>query len=195
MEKKNKFKDIEKYSKFIKSCKFFLMTTRDHFGDKNNVKQLNSIIEKTSKYQGIPIQSLIKKFLFIINCSKECDFSENSYSKIKQSLLNNINGLDENASKDINISLYNALNYEYYLSYIKYFSSIDILLKTEEKNYQKDKSDFYQLKTPNNPGKFEKYFIKNLEKKLLIIFNKQVKQISSTKIEQVSNESVEKFLK
>ena len=50
------------------------MISRDHFNDKNNVKQLNSIIENTSKYQGIPIQSLIKKFLFIINCSKECDF-------------------------------------------------------------------------------------------------------------------------
>ena len=110
--------------------------------------------------------------------------------------MKHINGLDENAFNDINVTICNALNYKYYLSYSKYFNSIDILLKKEEKHYQRDKSNFQQLKIFNkNPGKFEKYFLEKLEKKLQIVFDKKVKQISSTKIDQVIDQSVEKIFK
>ena len=194
--KKNQFENIQIYSKFIKSCKFFLMIARDHFNDKDNVKQINNIIKLTSKYQGIPIQSLIKKFLFIINCSKDFEITENSSLKIKQSLMNDINGLDENAFKDINVALCNALNYKYYLSYTKYFSSIDYLFEKEEKHYQKDKSNFQKLKVFNkNPGKFEKYFIKNLENKLRIAFDIRVRNLPSNIIAQVTDESLKKIFK
>ena len=172
------------------------MISRDHFDDTSNVEEINNIIKITSKYQRIPIQSLIKKFLFIINYSKDFDFSETSYSKIKESLMKHINGLDENAFKDINVTICNALNYKYYLSYSKYFNSIDILLKKEEKHYQRDKLNFQQFKVFNkNPGKFEKYFLEKLEKKLQIVFDKKVKQISSTKIELEIDESVHNNLK
>ena len=80
---KNKFEAKDIYSKFIKSCKLFMMVARDHFDDKDNVEKINGLIEKTSKYQGIPTQSLAKKILFIVNNSQNLDISEESLQKKK----------------------------------------------------------------------------------------------------------------
>ena len=63
---KNKFEEKNIYTKFLKSCKLFLMVSRDHFEDSSNIEQINNIIKITSRYQGISIQSLIKK-IFIYN--------------------------------------------------------------------------------------------------------------------------------
>ena len=143
---KNKFEEKNVYSKFIKSCKLFLMVSRDYFDDKSVIEKINSIIKITSGYQGISIQSLIKKFLFIINPSKDLDLSENSLLRQKNSLSRKIRGLNENSNKDLNVTFFNALFYKYYLSKKKYFSSINFALKKEEKHYKKDKESFQEGK-------------------------------------------------
>ena len=114
---KNKFEAKDIYSKFIKSCKLFLMVTRDHFEDNDNVEKINGLIEKTKNYQGISVQSLIKKILFIVNNSKDLDLdnSEQSLQRKINALILNIRGLEKNANKDLNITFFNALSYQYYL--------------------------------------------------------------------------------
>ena len=79
----NKFETKDIYSKFIKSCKLFLMVTSDHFEEKENVDKINELFIKVSKYQGISFHSLIKKILFIINNDQNTDISETSLLKKK----------------------------------------------------------------------------------------------------------------
>ena len=79
----NKFETKDIYSKFIKSCKLFLMVTSDHFEEKENVDKINELFIKVSKYQGISFHSLIKKILFIINNNQNTDISETSLLKKK----------------------------------------------------------------------------------------------------------------
>ena len=189
---KNKFEEKNIYSKFVKSCKLFLMVSRDYFDEKSVIEEINNIIKITSGYQGISIQSLIKKFLFIINPSKNLDLSENNLLRHKNSLSSKIHGLNENANKDLNVTFFNALFYKYYLSKIKYFSSINFALKKEEKHYKKDKESFQQGKKLIDPGKFEKYFLKKLKDILNPTFEKDLKEISSTEIDKEINETVDK---
>ena len=191
---KNKFEEKNVYSKFIKSCKLFLMVSRDYFDEKCVIEKINNIIKNTSVYQGISIQSLIKKFLFIINPSKNLDLSENSLLKQKNSLSSKIQGLNENANKDLNVTFFNALFYKYYLSKKKYFSSINFALKKEERHYKKDKESFQEGKKLIDPGKFEKYFLKILkDNNLKSTFGKTLKEISSIDIDAEINETVDKL--
>ena len=190
---KNKSEAKNIYSKFIKSCKLFLMISRDHFEDISNIEKINNIIKITSKYQGISIQSLIKKFLFIINPSKDLDLSENSLLKKKKSLINNIRGLNANANKDLNATFFNALSYQYYLSNKKYFDSFDYLFKKEQNHYEKEKEDFQKGLKLSGPGKFEKYLLKSLKDNLKTTFDKVINKIASTELEKEIDESVNKF--
>ena len=191
---KNKFEEKNIYSKFIKSCKLFLMVTRDFFNEKSVIEKINNIISITSRYQNISIQSLIKKFLFIINPSKNLDLSENNLLKQKNSLCNKINGLNENAIRDLNVTFFNALFYKYYLSKKKYFNSINFSLKKEEKYYKKDKESFQEGKKSIDPGKFERYFLKILKDNLKSTFDKTLKDIETNEIiDKETNEAVDKL--
>ncbi len=193
---KNKFEEKNIYSKFIKSCKLFLIVTRDFFDVKSVIEKINNIISITSRYQNISIQSLIKKFLFIINPSKNLDLSENNLLKQKNSLCNKINGLNENAIRDLNVTFFNALLYEYYLSKKKYFNSINFSLKKEEKHYKKDKESLQEGKKSIDPGKFERYFLKILKDNLKSTFDKTINYIDTNETVDIeTNEIVDKLIK
>ena len=187
---KNKFESKNIYSKFIKSCKLFIMVSRDHFEDSSNVEKINSILRITSKYQGISIQSLIKKFLFIINPSKNLDISESALLKKKKSLINNIEGLSENVSKYITVTFFNALNYNNYLSKKKYFNSLDFIITKTEKHYKNDKESYLKGQI-NCPQKFEKYLMKALKDNFKMTFDKLLNQITSTEIDSEIDKNVE----
>ena len=195
---KNKFEGKKIFSKFIKSCKIFLMISRDHFEDSGNVEKINNIIKNTSSYQVISVQSLIKKFLFVINPSKNLDLSENALIKKKNSLVKNINGLNENAFRDLNVTFLNALSCKEYISKKKYFNSINDLFRKEKKHYQKKKERFQKGQgSGSGLGKFENYFLNELKNKFKSTFDKNVNQISSKEIDQEIyqkiDESVNKF--
>jgi len=192
---KNKFEEKNIYSKFIKSCKLFLIVTRDFFDEKSVIEKINNIISITSRYQNISIQSLIKKFLFIINPSKNLDLSENNLLKQKNYLCNKINGLNENAIRDLNVTFFNALFYKYYLSKKKYFNSINFALKKEEKHYKKNKDSFQEGKKSSDPGRFDKYFLKILRDNILkSTFGKTLKDIgTNANIDIETNEIVDKL--
>ena len=193
---KNKFEEKNIYSKFIKSFKLFLIVTRDFFDEKSVIEKINNIISIASRYQNISIQSLIKKFLFIINPSKNLDLSENNLLKQKNSLCNKINGLNENAIRDLNVTFFNALFYKYYLSKKKYFNSINFSLKKEEKHYKKDKESLQEGKKSIDPGKFERYFLKILKDNLKSTFDKTINYIDTTETVDIeTNEIVDKIIK
>ena len=157
-----------------------MMVARDHFDDKDNVEKINGLIEKTSKYQGIPTQSLAKKILFIVNNSQNLDISEESLQKKKNSLIKNI-GLTQSVSKDINITFFNGLFYQYYLQKKYYFSNLEYLFGYTIQKHSEDYEKFQ--KGYNNSSsvekKFENYLIRNLKDNLKTIFGINVNQIDS----------------
>ena len=191
---KNRFETKDIYSKFIKSCKLFLMVSRDHFEDKDNIEKINGLMEKTSNYQGISIQTLAKKILFIVNPSKNLDISEQSLLKKKKALINNINGLTENVNKDINITFFNGLFYEYYLKKKYYFSKPENLFKIEKKQYLIDYDKFQKGERNSCPRSFESYLKKNLIENLKNTYDINANKIT-IEIDKEIDDSINKIIK
>ena len=190
---KNKFETKDIYSKFIKSCKLFLMVARDHFEDKENVEKINGLLEKTSKYQGISTQALVKKILFIINNSQNMDTSEQSLQKKKNSLIKNINGLTENVNKDINITFFNGVSYQYYLEKKYLFSNLTYLFNFVRQNHLKDYESFLKGFKQNCERKFENYFTRFLKDNLKTIYSINANKID-IEIDKKISDSIDLFI-
>ena len=180
----NKFEEKNIYSLFIKSCKLFLMVTKDNFEERTNIEKINNLISVTSEYQNISKQSLIKKFFFIINYSKGIDLTQDFKIKKTNALMENINGLSENSFNYLNITFCNALSYEYYLTNELYFNSLDYMIKKEDEKYLKEKDNYQKLKRLISPGTFDKFLLSNLKDKLKVIFDKNFKDIKTTEIDK-----------
>ena len=190
---KNKFETKDIYSKFIKSCKLFLMVTSDHFEEKENVDKINELFRKVSKYQGISFHSLIKKILFIINNNQNTDISETSLLNKKKSLIRNLNGITEYSYKDINITFFNAEFYHYYLDKKNLFSTIEYLFHNTNIKYLRD-YELYQKGFKNScERKFENYFIKYLKDNLRTVFNINVYKINND-IDKEINSSFDSYI-
>lgn len=173
----NKFESKDIYSKFIKTCKLFLMVGMDLFNENTDSQKINSLLKQISKYQKISIGALSKRILFIINNSKSLDTSEKALIKHKKDLIENINALSKESSeedvKDINITFFNGEFYHNYLQNKRNFSYLENFFETIRENHSSDYQKFYiGYSNSSTCGKtFEKYFLKNLIDNLKESFN------------------------
>ena len=192
---KNKFELKDIYSKFIKSCKLFLMVARDQFDDKDIVEKINGLMIRTSQYQGISTQSLAKKILFIVNNSQNLDISEQSLQKKKMGLIKNIVGLSKGVNKDINITFFNGLYYQYYLEKKQYFSDLPYLFDYMQKKHQKDYERFRKGYIMSGcEKKLENYLLRNLKDDLKTIFGVNNINKKEVEIDQEINNTVNSII-
>ena len=190
---KNKFETKDIYSKFIKSCKLFIMVARDHFDDKNNVDKINGLLEKTRNYQGITIPSLIKKILFIINHSQEVkDTSEQALQMKKNSLINHI-GLKENSCKDINITFFNGLYYQYYLEKKNLFSNVEYVFEYFRKKHLYDYDLFQKGFKMSCERKYESYLHRELKENLKTVYGINIKKLNID-IDKETNDLIDSII-
>ena len=177
----NKFETKDIYSKFIKNCKLFIMISKDHFSDTNNVHKIKNLIDKIAEYQKISKTALSKKILFIINNSKNLDTSEKNLLDEKQALIKNL-GLNDNVNKDINITFFNGLFYQYYLENKKYFSNLGFMIESTIQKHMSDREKLYKgYSNSNCEKKFENYFLRNLKENFNEIFN--ISNVNNLKID------------
>ena len=190
---RNRFETKDIYSKFIKSCKIFIMVSVDHFEDKDNVEKINNLMDKTSIYQDISKQALIKKILFVINPNKNLDISEQSLQKKRNALINNIKGLKETVNKDINITFFNGLYYQYYLEKKSYFSNLEYLFRITKKKYLSDLDSFQKGIRRYCPAKFENYILNDLKDNLKATYDINVNRIN-VEIDKEINNSIDAII-
>ena len=152
----------------------FIMVAKNDFNESKNIESINNILKTKSDFTNLAIQTLIKKFLFIINRDKNLNIDQSSLLGTKKSLIKNVNGLEEKDIRYINLTYINAKQYETYLDNKRYFSSFDYFLEKIDKKYNKEK-DLYQN---GNITTFEdnlgKYLFKELKSKFEHIFNEKV---------------------
>ena len=177
----NKFETKDIYSKFIKNCKLFIMISRDHFSDTNNVEKINSLMDKIAEYQKISKAALSKKILFIINNSKNLETSEKNLLDEKHALIKNL-GLKTDINKDINITFFNGIFYQYYLENKKYFSNLDFMIESTIKKHMSDREKLYKgYSNSKCENKFENYLLRNLKENFSEIFN--ISNVNSLKFD------------
>ena len=171
---KNIFEKKNIYSKLIKSCKMFIMVAKNNFNESKNIESINNILKTTSEFTGFAIQTLIKKFLFIINRDKNLNIDQSSLLGTKKSLIKNVNGLEEKDIRYINLTFINAKQYENYLDNKRYFGSCDYFFENIEKKYNKEKDLYQNGNLTTFEKNFSKYLYKELKSKFEQIFNIKV---------------------
>ena len=175
---KNTFEDKNIYSKLIRTCKMMIIILKEDFEEKNNIETINNIINKTSEFTGFPIETLIKKVLYIINVENKINIDELSLLNTKKSLIKNIDGLRNDNYlnyKNLNLELFNAKSYEIYLENKEYFKNINSFYHYTNEKYLIEKEQFYKGYRQNFDENFGNYFYKKLKNQFELTFNIKVK--------------------
>jgi len=186
---KNKFEIKDIYSKFIKSCKLFLIITRDTFKEKTPRINIMELLSKTSDHQNISIGALAKKILFIYNYTNE--ISDDSL----QTLRNELNDIFEESKDDINLISFEGQKYHHYLTNKLLFSSPENVFKNIRNQFdiesEKFRNGYSVVRTFKN--NFESYLLDHLKNELNKFFHKNLNQIEQI-IDKEISESIDRII-
>ena len=190
----NKFETKDIYSKFIKSCKLFVLVAKDNFSEGQNINNINSLLVKTSDFQKISPTALCKKILFVINNFSDIPISEDLLVNKKKLLVENIQSLKKADTKDIDMCFINGGFYQKYLEFKQYFSNLDFLFRFENFSYLKDRDNFQKGYRQRVASNFESYLFQKLIDKLKEIYSKDLSDIESIEIDKEINDTIDSII-
>lgn len=185
----NKFENKDIYSKFIKSCKLFVLVAMDNISESSVMNGINSLLQKTKNFQKISINALCKKILFVINNTKKIENIEETLVEKKKYLINQI-GLKE----DIDITFFNGRFFQSYLENKDYFNNLDKMIKNENSNYHEKLINFQRGYGQRVPRSFENYILQELKDKLKTVFNNDLSNLDNFEIDKEVNDTFDSII-
>ena len=113
-------------------------------------------------------------------------------SQKKNSLINNI-GLKENSCKDINITFFNGLYYQYYLEKKNLFSNVEYVFEYFRKKHLYDYDLFQKGFKMSCEGKYESYLHRELKENLKTVYGINIKKLDID-IDKETNDLIDSII-